>query len=396
MNNNSQAQTTSPTSPKAYAVFVRLYMEWMDKEGKELGDISISGDEILENLFGGVNGPDLDTDEFVKHIEKAWNSFLNSCPYVEKFDSYIGEVFSKNAANCKKVKADFAALFNKILVDWKKALEEKTVAEFNIYILKEFQEMKTEIEKQRSTYDKQNHYPMASDMFCRYALWRLLRLLKEQEESRLNNTDRFAALARIFAELVSPNEEEFVKRAVRNSGRRYGLRERGPELFGKEFGEFVNQTWERFYTQYSDVDDFAAYLQNEFEQKMKYPTAKTMFNRYVGQAIYRLKKDFEKEEKLHKAYEADTSISLDDDNTSAELNEALIRLSSQLEDTIILKDLIACFEKTLDETDKKILELAVKGCTEREIGAEIGISAPAVSKRRKKMKEAFKQLLLAD
>lgn len=261
--------------------------------------------------------------------------------------------------------------------------------------------------------------------------------------------EAYAAFVRLYIEWMDQEEEDqikSVKKFVRNSGRRYNLRENGPELFGAEFNEYVDEVVVSFLEQCTNVDEFAEYLQKsfsksvadyqkmktefleksfqewedaekrltdeefddyitkdfikkqaEFEKKKKafdkyrgYPMSETMFRRYVQRVLYRLKKDATLPEVAH--------LSFDDENASIKIDKYMHTLFGYLDKDIELKKLVEHWRTTLDETDCKIVEFYENDetITAATIAQRLGISGAAVSKRKAKMWDALTNIITAD
>lgn len=125
--------------------------------------------------------------------------------------------------------------------------------------------------------------------------------------------EAYAAFVRIYLEWMERDEEEkitLVERSVNNAAklqRMYALNKNYSQfllkkgyttLYGADFEDYVNEVWVKFLEACSDVDQFAVYLQENFDKNMLktnyHKHCQLQFNRMVDNFIKRAEKDWKK------------------------------------------------------------------------------------------------------
>lgn len=98
---NAKGKSTSKAPPEAYAAFVRIYMDWMEKpvEGKEPETEKRTAEDQRDLVRKSVWSANLNHKKFAK----AGESFSNSILYGAEFDEYVDEVYVKFLEKCSDV-----------------------------------------------------------------------------------------------------------------------------------------------------------------------------------------------------------------------------------------------------------------------------------------------------
>lgn len=262
--------------------------------------------------------------------------------------------------------------------------------------------------------------------------------------------EAYAAFVRLYMEWKKQEESEqldLVKKNVsrahnqyrRFSGRDDLLSEGGYKLHTADFDEYVNEVWVDFLRKCEDADEFAVYLQKDFERKLA--KRKRFFDKMearfleIENAVANMSPEQEaqyrtiEEAKLwkealarRKEWDIDypslnillrrpaqrmmtqlvneksrNHISLDakDNDTGAiplEI-EGVIAQGRNFEEDFAENDTILSFYLSLAEQDRKIIVLKKDGLKNGEIAKQLGVSDSVVSKHLDKMKSKLDNLL---
>lgn len=130
--------------------------------------------------------------------------------------------------------------------------------------------------------------------------------------------EAYAAFVRIYMEWIEKGangQATIVEKSVRSAKQTYskyassnGLSthgifgHKGSILYGMEFDEYVSQTWIEFKDKCTDVDEFAVYLQKDFEKKLSGGMAQYLIQRQ--KQFNNMKEQFLK--KVFKKWDSDT------------------------------------------------------------------------------------------
>lgn len=219
--------------PEAYAAFIRLYMEWMEKEkedqlalvvdsvktltkqdstryenyirdekeerkrvklvfpeslDKELLEfLECCSDEDLKSMpghfpkaekkaaksssdtLGLATNSSLFTPELDEYVNNAYVSFLNHCSAPDSFAQYLQECFDKS--NMQKEFNKIKTQFkNRVISEWEDAFNHLNAEEFNAYITEDFKKREAEFEKIKEDFlNSYTGYPTLEDLFLKYA-----------------------------------------------------------------------------------------------------------------------------------------------------------------------------------------------------------------------------------
>lgn len=267
--------------------------------------------------------------------------------------------------------------------------------------------------------------------------------------------EAYAAFVRIYIEWMEKNEDDQIKmieRSVRRArtvmdahsgGMVSGsFRENNMELLGVQFEEYVNTVWIAFRERCDNPDEFALYLQKDFDKYMKksneiskeYQEMQETFlqgvfaewdnktqnlsdsalDKFFDQELPKRKAEFQKLkadfERRHAAFpslntllrrpaqnmmarrlaevsHAKKAVSLDDyteDQKPLEIEDATANGLSQ-EEKIALDDILDQVMSGLDDQDQKIFAMKMNGYKQTEIAKELGLSDSTISNHIKKI-----------
>lgn len=271
---------------------------------------------------------------------------------------------------------------------------------------------------------------------------------KPQKSKTPPPPEAYAAFVRVYIEWMEKNEGEqidLIERKVRHAKNKMNAFSGGmlsgsfgganAEVLGLQFEEYVNTVWVEFTEECDNADEFAAYLQKDFEKTMhKYKLMQDNFLKETfaewdkatanleGKALdnffavempkkqkeFQLKKaDFEKRypgfaplstilrrhaqnamsRRLGEISKASKAISLDDYDEEAEPIEIEDVSASgfSFEERLAIYDIIEKAMETLNMKDRKIFRMKMDGRSQTEIAKELGVSDATVSNRIKKI-----------
>lgn len=215
-------------------------------------------------------------------------------------------------------------------------------------------------------------------------------------EAQNNACASYAAFVRLFIEWREKSGEEqydAAKSNVRKAARNYGraahtpafLNKSGDSLQGAEFDEYTNESWASLEERFFDVDAFADYLEKNLKPETGYPMSDTMLRRAAQNMIGRMQREQQKSEKI---LSTDYTQENDDGETmAANIPDVSVDVSGIVE----LDDFIECVRKLLanDQKNLDIFNGLIAGMTQKEIAEVMKISAVAVSKRVKKIRDVI-------
>lgn len=159
-------QTTPQTAPQtappeAYAAFIRLYIEWMEKEESEQVDLVEKSVRLAQKAHTGytsvfpANGPfgkrgsTLYEIEFDEYVNEVWVDFKKNCNDVDKFAVHLQKDFERRLTQRKKFMDEMEAEFQKI----ESAIQNMSDDEADKYLNEQEQKLRAKIEKRRKEWD---------------------------------------------------------------------------------------------------------------------------------------------------------------------------------------------------------------------------------------------------
>ena len=185
--------------PEAYAAFVRLFIEWMEKEESEQVDLVEKNVRLAQKAHTrytsvfpangpfGKKGSTLYGVEFDEYVNEVWADFLENCNDVDKFAVHLQKDFERRLAQRKKFLDEMEVKFQGI----ESAIQNMSDDEADKYLNEQEQKLRAEIEKRRKEWDI--NYPSlekslskpAEKMFSR----KLYDLKKGQQTILLDGTE---------------------------------------------------------------------------------------------------------------------------------------------------------------------------------------------------------------
>lgn len=152
---------TQPAPPAAYAAFVRIYIEWMEKEENERIDLvenrvlftqkRKTGYTSISPLNGpfGKRGSTLFGVEFDEYVNEVWADFLEKFQNVDGFADYLQKDFYKKVTKQNKFILEMKEKFDEI----EDAINNMSDDEVDQYLEEKEKELLTEIVKRRNEWD---------------------------------------------------------------------------------------------------------------------------------------------------------------------------------------------------------------------------------------------------
>lgn len=267
--------------------------------------------------------------------------------------------------------------------------------------------------------------------------------------------EAYAAFVRIYIEWMGKNESEqieMIERSVRRArtvmdahsgGMLSGKPGNGKEFLGDQFEEYVNTVWVEFTEKCENPNEFALYLQKDFDKAMKeYEKMRKDFlekvngewtrdietknlsgaalDQYFEQELPKREAEFqqlkENFEKRHSGFpklstllrrpaqnkiarrlkeitrESTKEVSLDDDTENQKLPgiKDVPTAGLSMEEKLALEKIFEDAKGKLNEQDQKIFDMKLKGYKQTEIAKELGISDATVSNHVKKIQSMLR------
>lgn len=129
---NMQEKNKPQAPPEAYATFVRIYMDWIEKgedeqvalveesvrAAKKVFDNAVYGGKDVPYSFFWKKGSILFGAEFDEYVNEVWATFLEKCSDVDQFAEYLQKDFNRNFSDknyLKKCQIQFNKMREKFL-----------------------------------------------------------------------------------------------------------------------------------------------------------------------------------------------------------------------------------------------------------------------------------------
>lgn len=133
IDNDNESLNRKLDTADGYAAFIRLYIEWMEKEAEEQVAIVEDGVRWAKNIkmrygnsvnpqiyYFGKKGSSLYGEEFEGYVNESWISFSEQCSDVEKFADYLQKDLEKSHTAFQEMRDNF---FKKLFREWNSMID---------------------------------------------------------------------------------------------------------------------------------------------------------------------------------------------------------------------------------------------------------------------------------
>lgn len=184
-----------PTAPpEAYAAFVRIYLEWMERDEEEkiaLVERSVNNAArehrkfvpnigysqfLLKKGFTTMYGADFD-----EYVNEVWAIFLENCADVDSFAVYLQKDFEKAAREYDKMRDSF---LDDVFKEWNSVTVGMSNQQLDKFFKSELVKRMKEFEAKKDNFEKRHSgYPKLTKLLRRPAQNMMGRLYREQRKA---------------------------------------------------------------------------------------------------------------------------------------------------------------------------------------------------------------------
>lgn len=342
MANNSTPQTPPPAPakpnvpPEAYAAFVRIYIEWMEKNGDEQINVLEHGvqsartskNAYLHGMLSDKSGNSREIlgQQFEEYVNTTWIKFTEKCDNPDEFALYLQRDFDRYMKKYAQILQEYENIrlefLEGVFDKWYSVTGQMTNAQFQGFFSAELQRQIAKFNINRNQFENQ----------------------KAKLEFLEQIIDKWCSA---IEKMTIAQQEVFFNTGLQKQIKEFKKKER---------------KYERI--------------------KSGYPTLQMLLRRSAQNYISKIIRQ-KKEEN-----EARHPKSLEGMAEKGIIPEVIYGAGINLEERKVLQDTIKSFEATLDDKSKKIIELFRDDpeIKQVEIAKELGISEAAVSKHLKKIR----------